>query len=88
MSKPKCYNCGKKGHFARDYKKLKKVNDLYALVSAIDVSSSVFIESDHLWTTDSKSMDHVWIPKGTKWIYVGNNLRAEVKGIDTCKLVM
>ena len=28
------------------------------------------------------------IPQGTKWIYVGNNSKAEVKGIDTCKLVI
>ena len=28
------------------------------------------------------------ISKGTKWIYVGNDLGYEVKGINTCKLVV
>ena len=41
--KLKCYNCGKKEHFACDSKKTKKVNGLYALVSAIDVSSSAYL---------------------------------------------
>ena len=41
--KLKCYNCGKKEHFACDSKKTKMVNGLYALVSTIDVSSSAYL---------------------------------------------
>ena len=100
MSRPKCYNCGKKGCFARDCKELKKVNKLSLVVSAINVVSfMLLIESYPLWTVDSGATDHKakdrsafvefrQILKGTKWIYVGNNYRVEVKGISTCKLVM
>ena len=61
---------------------------------------SVFLtKSYHLWYVDSRVMDHVVkdisafvefrrILQGTKWKYVGNNSKAEVKGIGTCKLVM
>ena len=60
VSKLKCYNCGKKVNFAHDYKKPKKVNDLYELVNAINVSSSIFfIKSYPLWTMDSGATDHV-----------------------------
>ena len=64
------------------------------------VSSSVLLtESRPLWTVDSGATDHVardraafveycQISQGTRWIYVGNNSRVEVKGIGTCKLMM
>ena len=54
VSKLKCYNYGKKGHFARDCKELKKVNNLYEILNAINVSSFVYLtESYHLRTIDS-----------------------------------
>ena len=54
MSKLKCYNYGKKGHFARDCKELRKVNNLYEILNAINVSSFVYLtESYHLRTIDS-----------------------------------
>ena len=54
-------------------------------------------ESIPLWTIDSAATDHIAkdrgayvnfhrIPSGSRWIYVGNNSRVEVKGIGTCKL--
>ena len=60
MSKLKCYNYDKKGHFARDCKEPRKVNDIYAVVSTIFVSSFVFLtESYSLWTVDSGAIDLV-----------------------------
>ena len=54
-------------------------------------------ESIPLWTIDSAAADHIArdqgayiefrrISSGTRWIYVGNNSKVEVKGIRTCKL--
>ena len=60
VSKLKCYNRGKKGHFVRDCKESRKANDLFVVVSTIYVSSSVFFtESYSLWTGDSGATDHV-----------------------------
>ena len=47
MSKLECCNCGKKGHFACDYKEPKKVNDLYELVSVINVYSFVYLTESY-----------------------------------------
>ena len=54
VSKLKCYNYGKNGHFSCDYKEPKKVNDHSTGISTIHVYSSVFLtESYPLWTIDS-----------------------------------
>ena len=47
MSKLKCYNCDKKGHFARDCKDPKKVNDISAIFSTIYVSNFVFFTESY-----------------------------------------
>lgn len=52
-----------------------------------------------MWIVDSDTTDHIardreafvkyrCIPRGTRWIYVGNNSRVEVKVIDTYKVNM
>ena len=96
-SKLKCYNCGNKGHFAREWTKLKQVwscsNNSCAYVS----SYVMLTKSIPLWTVDLVATDHItrdegayvefWrISSNTRWIYVGNNSKFEVKGIRTCKL--
>ena len=50
-----------------------------------------------MWIVDSGATNHITkdleayvefcrVPSGTRWIYVGNNSKAEVRGIGTCKL--
>ena len=72
----------------------------YISESALYVSSSVYLTESHpLWTVDSSATDYVakdrdvfvefhGIPYGSKWLYVGNNSRVEVKGVGTCKMSM
>ena len=43
MSKLKCYNYGNKGHFARNCKEPKMVNDLFTVVNIINVASCVLL---------------------------------------------
>jgi hypothetical protein len=64
------------------------------------IFSSVFMADSYpLWIVDLGEIDHVvkdhdlfvnfhWIPRGLKWLYVGNNSHVPVKGICTCKLDM
>ena len=72
----------------------------YVSESALYVSSSVYLTESHsLWTVDSSAIDHVakdrdvfvefrQIPYGSKWLYMENNSKVEVKGVGTCKLSM
>ena len=50
-----------------------------------------------MWIVDSRATHYVArdrskfvefrrIPSGSQWIYLGNNTRIEVKGVDICKL--
>ena len=67
-------------------------------INEIFISSTVLLtESVPMWTVDSGATDHVArdrtafvdfrrLSSGSKYIYVGTNDRAEVKGIGTCKL--
>lgn len=70
----------------------------HSLYSLSYVSSTVLLTKSHpLLIVDLASTDHVvrkreafmeyyWIPMETKWIYVGENAKVNVKGIGTCKL--
>ena len=63
-SKLKCYNCGKKGHFAHKCTEQKKVcpelNNSITLVS----SCVMLTESIPLWTVDSAATDHITRDRG------------------------
>jgi len=92
-----CSNCGKPGHFACNCIE-PKVMFNHNHPSNLYVSSCLMlVKSVPFWTIDSRATDHIArdrttfvefcrIPKGSRYIYMGNNAFAAVFGIDTCKL--
>ena len=96
-SKLTCYNCGKKGHFACDSTKPKKVT-LNPTSHHVFVTSHVLVaNSAPMWIVDSTTTEHVardrvgfvdycQIPVGSRDIKVGNGASMEVFGIGTYKL--
>nr|GFD15563.1 hypothetical protein [Tanacetum cinerariifolium] len=61
MSKVKCYNCKKEGHFAKDCKKAK-VNDYEyyktkMLLAKKDKDEQVLLAEDHAWMESSSDLD-------------------------------
>nr|GEW35038.1 integrase, catalytic region, zinc finger, CCHC-type, peptidase aspartic, catalytic [Tanacetum cinerariifolium] len=61
MSKVKCYNCKKEGHFAKDYKKAKVKDYNYyktkMLLAKKDSDEEVFLPEDQAWMESSSDSD-------------------------------
>ncbi|GKF82000.1 retrotransposon protein, putative, ty3-gypsy subclass, partial [Tanacetum coccineum] len=61
MSKVKCYNCKKEGHFAKDYKKAKVKDYNYyktkMLLAKKDGDEHVLLAEDQAWMESSSDSD-------------------------------
>nr|GFC57452.1 hypothetical protein [Tanacetum cinerariifolium] len=61
MSKVKCYNCKKEGHFAKDCKKTKVKDYEYyktkMLLAKKDKDKQVLLAEDHAWMESSSDLD-------------------------------
>nr|GEW01531.1 copia protein [Tanacetum cinerariifolium] len=59
MSKVKCYNCKKEGHFAKDFKKAKVKDYEYYKINMLlakkDKDEQVLLVEDHAWMESSKA---------------------------------
>ena len=96
-NKVKCFNCQKKGHFARDYTKPKKVTNSLTF-SNIRVCSHVFISHSLLdWIVDTRETKHIardrvgcvdyrCVPRGTHKVFVGNGTSEDAIGVGSYQL--
>nr|GEU97461.1 hypothetical protein [Tanacetum cinerariifolium] len=61
MSRVKCYNCKKEGHFAKDYKKVKVKDYEYyktkILLAKKDKDEQVLLAKDQAWMESSSDLD-------------------------------
>ena len=96
-NKVKCFNCHKKGHFARDCTKPKKVTNSRTF-SNIRVCSHVFIShSLPDWIVDPRATKHIArdqvgrvdyrnLPRATHKVFVGNGTSEDAIGVGSYQL--
>ncbi|CAN6439647.1 unnamed protein product [Victoria cruziana] len=70
MSKVKCFNCQKFGHFAKDCNELKRVLNAEKIV---DAGTTYLVIYDR-----GMFVEYYKISIDSRWLYFGNNTEAEV----------